>query len=302
MTVMVSAATIDRRGYLKGFALAIGGAVLFSGKAIVAKLFYRYAPDPVLLITLRMALSAPLFAVLGWWQSRGAAPMSARDRLVATGLGLIGYYLSSYLDFVGLQYISVGLERLILFLTPSFVLLITAVWLKRRIRLRQWIALAVAYAGIVVVFAHDLQLGGGRIWLGSSLVLGTAVLYAIYLIGSGELLKRIGALRLVAYMMGVSTVACFIQFALLRPLSVLAQPAPVWSLSLVNAVFCTVAPVIMTMMAVKRVAAPIVSQASMIGPVSTLFLGYWLLGEPITAWQAAGSALVIAGIAMLSRR
>lgn len=146
-----------------GLLLASAGAVLFSAKAIVAKLMYRYQVDAVMVITMRMLLAAPLFMAMGWWQSRRAEPLTVPDRWRIVGLGLIGYYLSSFLDFLGLQYITAGLERLILFLTPSFVLLITSTVFKRRITGLQWVSLALAYAGIVLVFAHDLNLGNNNV-------------------------------------------------------------------------------------------------------------------------------------------
>jgi drug/metabolite transporter (DMT)-like permease len=290
-----------RAAYLGGLALAIAGAVLFSTKAIVAKLMYRYQLDAVTVIAFRMIFSLPVFAAVALWKMRSAPPLSNADRLRIVVMGLIGYYLSSFLDFLGLQYISVGLERLILFLTPTFVLLVSAFWLRQHISRRQWLALLISYGGIVLVFLHDLQ-GGADVALGSALVLGSALAYAGYLLLSGEMVKRLGSLRLVAYAMCVSSAACIAQFFLLRPASALLQPLPVYGLSLVNGLLCTVAPVFMTMTAVERVGAGTASQAGMIGPVSTLFLGALMLGEPITAWQLAGTALVLAGIYLLSKK
>jgi drug/metabolite transporter (DMT)-like permease len=295
-----SPATAVQAGAAGGLALAIVGAVLFSTKAVVAKLLYRYHIDAVTLIAFRMLFSLPVFAAVAIWQMRSGPPLSWSDRWRLVGMGLVGYYLSSYLDFLGLQYITVGLERLILFLTPTFVLLISATVLKQHIGRLQWLALALAYAGIVLVFLHDLR-GGGDVVLGSLLVLGSAAAYAIYLLASGEMVRRIGALRLVAYAMCVSSAACLLQFFLLRPVGMLVQPAPVYWLSLVNGLLCTVAPVFMTMIAVQRVGAGIASQAGMVGPVSTLFLGAVILAEPVTAWQLAGTALVLAGIWLLSK-
>jgi len=295
-------APVTRPALIAGLSIAIGGAILFSTKAIVAKLLYRYHIDAVTLIAFRMLFSFPVFAGVAIWKMRTGPALSPTDRWRLVGLGLIGYYLSSYLDFLGLQYISVGLERLILFMTPTFVLLITALFLKRRIARTQWAALALSYCGIVLVFVHDLGAAGGAgaIATGSLLVLGSAVAYAVYLLGTGEMVKRIGSLRLVAYAMCVSSVACIAQFFILRPASLLVQPLPVYGLSLVNGLFCTIFPVFMTMAAVQRIGAPSASQAGMIGPVSTLFLGWALLGEPITAVQLGGTALVVAGIYMLS--
>lgn len=293
-------APATRPALLAGLAIAIVGAILFSTKAVVAKLLYRYHIDAVTLIAFRMLFSLPAFAGVALWKMRTEAPLAKRDRWRLLGLGLIGYYLSSYLDFLGLQYISVGLERLILFLTPTFVLLITAVGLKRRIGGAQWGALGLSYCGILLVFIHDINGGAGSIVTGSLFVLGSALSYSVYLLGTGEMVRRIGSLRLVAYAMCVSSAACIAQFFILRPASLLVQPWPVYGLSLINGIFCTILPVFMTMAAVQRIGAPAASQAGMIGPVSTLFLGWALLGEPITAVQLAGTALVLVGIYTLS--
>ncbi len=294
------ALTIARPALLAGLAIAIGGAILFSTKAIVAKLMYRYHIDAVTVIAFRMLFSVPVFAAIAVWQMRTQPALSSADRWRILGLGLVGYYLSSTLDFLGLQYISVGLERLILFLTPTFVLLFTSLILKRHIAGREWLALATSYCGIVLVFAHDLNSGMANVVAGSLLVLGSAIAYAIYLLQSGELVRRIGSARLVSYAMCVASAACIAQFFILRPAHLLVQPAPVYWLSLVNGIFCTIFPVFMTMVAVNRIGAATASQAGMLGPVSTLFLGALVLGEPITAIQLAGTALVLAGIYLLS--
>ncbi|MFL6710895.1 MAG: DMT family transporter [Massilia sp.] len=289
-------------GLASGLAIAVVGAILFSTKAVVAKLLYRYHIDAVTLIAFRMLFSLPVFAAVAIWKMRTGPALSNADRWRLIGLGLVGYYLSSFLDFLGLQYISVGLERLILFLTPTFVLLVTALLWKRPIGRAQWLALALSYCGIVLVFVHDLAGGAGSTVIGAAFVLGSAISYAIYLLFTGEMVQRIGSLRLVAYAMCVSSAACIGQFFLLRPASLLIQPAPVYWLSLVNGVFCTILPVFMTMVAVQRIGAATASQAGMIGPVSTLFLGALILGEPITVIQLAGTALVIGGIYMLSKK
>ena len=301
-TAAAASPPIARPALVGGLAIAIAGAVLFSTKAIVAKLLYRYQLDAVTVIAFRMLFSLPVFAAVALWKMRTEAPLSVADRWRLVGLGLVGYYVSSFLDFLGLQYISVGLERLILFLTPTFVLLITAVFLKRRISRYEWMALALSYCGIVLVFVHDLGGGKGDAVTGALFVFGSAVCYAIYLLGSGELVRRIGSLRLVSYAMCVSSAACILQFFVLRPAALLIQPPQVYGLSLVNGVFCTILPVFMTMIAVQRIGASTASQAGMIGPVSTLFLGALVLGEPITAVQLGGTGLVFAGIYLLSKK
>lgn len=292
-----------RTPYLSGLLLALAGSVFFSAKAIVAKLLYRHGLDAVSLIALRMLLSMPVFLAVAAWTWRREPRLSAGDLARIAGLGLIGYYASSMLDFLGLQYISAGLERLLLFLTPSFVLLIGLVALKRAVTPRQWLSLVVAYAGVVLVFWHDLHFGGDHTLLGATLVLGAAAVYAVYLLLSGELLRRVGSVRLVALAMSFSSLACLMQYGLLRPFgSLFEQSSSVWSLSLLNAGLCTVLPVFMTMIAVARIGAGPASLAGMIGPVSTLFLAFWLLGEPITGLQLTGTTLVLGGMLLLSSR
>ena len=284
-----------------GLALAVFGAIAFSGKSIIIKLAYRYGVDAVTLIMYRMLLALPLFVTMAWWAGRGKSPLSRRDLLGLVLLGISGYYLSSYLDFLGLQYISASLERLILYLSPTMVMLLGLLLYKRAISRVQALGMAVSYAGIVLVFAHEIVLQGRDAVLGAGLVFASALLYAIYLVYSGELVQRLGSLRLVGWATTVACVCCIVQFALLRPLSAALVPVEVLGLSLINALVCTVAPVLMIMMAVERVGPGATSQAGMVGPIATLLMGVWILGEALTLWVVAGAALVIAGIYIFSR-
>jgi drug/metabolite transporter (DMT)-like permease len=292
----------QRRRFLVGLIMALVGAVLFSGKAIVVKLLYRHQVDAMTVLAFRMLFSLPAFAIIALAQMRRQPPLAVADRWRMVQLGLLGYYLSSYLDFIGLAYISAGLERLILFLTPSFVLLMSVFLLKKRVSTVEWLALAICYGGTILVFIHDVRLGGANVLVGGAFVLGSALSYAMYMLFSGELVQRVGTLRLVSYVMCVSALASIAQFLLLRSPSLLLQPAEVYGLSVINAVFCTVLPVFLTMMAIARVGAPVASLAGMAGPVSTLFLAAWLLQEPIAAIQLVGTTLVLAGIYLLSRK
>lgn len=284
--------------------MALIGAVLFSGKAIVVKLLYRYQVDAMTVLAFRMLFSLPAFGLIALRQMRREAPLAMADRWRIIQLGLLGYYLSSYLDFIGLAYISAGLERLILFLTPSFVLLMSVFLLKKRVSRTEWLALGICYGGTVLVFLHDARSGGANVLVGGAFVLGSALSYAMYLLFSGELVQRVGTLRLVSYVMCVSALASVLQFLLLRSPALLVQPQPlaVYGLSVINAVFCTVLPVFLTMMAIASVGAPVASLAGMAGPVSTLFLAAWLLQEPVAGIQLAGTGLVLAGIYLLSRK
>ncbi|AZY49495.1 DMT family transporter [Bordetella avium] len=298
-----------QRQIMAGYFLAGLGAILFSAKAVVVKFTYRYGIDAVTLIAFRMLFAMPFFAAVAWWQMRRVkrgdiAALTVTQRWQIGVLGLLGYYLSSLLDFVGLQYVSASLERLILFLSPSLVVLLSAWWLKRAVTRRQAWAMVLSYLGVVLVFAHDLSdaRAGSDVIRGSLFVFGSALSYSVYLICSGELVKRVGATRLVAYAMLVSCVACVIQFFVVHPPSVLLQPAGVYGYSLVHATLNTVLPVFMMMWAVALIGAPTASLLGMLGPVSVLFLAAWLLAEPITVWQLAGTALVLAGVVVLTGR
>ena len=284
-----------------GLALATAGSIAFSGKAIIVKLAYRYGVDAVTLIMYRMLFALPLFVVLAWWAGRGRPALTKRDWLVVSGLGFSGYYLASFLDFAGLAYITASLERLILYLNPTLVLAIGALFLKRRVTQRQMIALAVSYCGVLLVFGHEVSFQGGDAALGAGLVFASAVSYAVYLVASGEEVGRLGALRLTGLATSVACLFCIAQFLLLRPLTALAvAPEVIW-LSVLNATLCTFAPVVMVMMAIERVGASIAAQTGMIGPLSTILMGVVILGEPFTAWILAGTVLVLSGIWLLTK-
>ncbi len=292
----------QRNLFVTGLALAIVGSALFSGKAIVVKLAYRYGVDATTLIALRMLFSAPFFVAVYLWKAGAAAPLARADHARLVLIGLLGYYGASMLSFLGLMYVSAALERLILYLNPTLVLLLSALFLGRRIRRVELAALALAYGGLVLAFAHDLRVADrGGVLIGSALVFGSALSYASYLVIAGEMVRRIGAIRLTAYASMVSTVAVLLQFALLNPLASLIQPMPVYWLSFVNGLFCTVLPMFATMMAVERIGAGSASVAAMIGPVVTIALGAAFLGEPVSGVQLAGTALVLAGVFVLSR-
>ena len=212
-------------GRWAGPLLAMAGAVAFSGKAIIVKLAYRYGVDAVTLIMLRMVVALPFFVLMCWWAGRGRAPLPWRDRWIAAALGFCGYYLSSFLDFLGLQHITASLERLILYLTPSVVLLLSWALYGRRASGRQWAAMALAYFGLVLVFGHELTLDGPRVALGAGLVVASMLSYACYLLYSGEVVQRIGAMRLTGWASAVACVLCLLQFSLLRPLDAIRAGA-----------------------------------------------------------------------------
>lgn len=288
--------------YLTAFILASLGAILFAAKAIVVKFSYQYGATADVVLTLRMVFSLPIFWFAVWWNQRltAPAPLVRHDVVKVCAIGLLGYFLSSYLDFLGLHYISAGLERVILYLTPAIVLVLSKFFLKKTIDRRQYWAMVVAYVGIVMVFLHDIQLNGhGAVVLGSVLVFLAAVVYSIYLIFAGELVGRVGSIRLVALASASATLAACIQSLVLGPSALLVQQPEVYSLALVNALFCTFMPMLFIMMAVNRIGSSLTAQAGTIGPVGTAFLGWYFLNEPVSPLQLAGIAVVLVGIAIL---
>ena len=282
--------------------MALAGSIAFSGKAIIVKLAYRFGVDAVTLIMLRMLFALPIFVAMAWWAGRGKPALSRGDWLGVVGLGFTGYYLSSFLDFAGLQYISASLERLIQYLAPTLVLVLGWFLYRKAIRPIHVLGMALSYSGALVVFGHEVQLAGGQAALGTLLVFASTVTYALYLVYSGQLVQRLGSLRLVGLATSVACLCCLLQFVLLRPLSVAFELAPqvIW-LSVLNATLCTALPVLLVMMGIERIGAPLAAQAGMVGPISTILMGVVILGEPFTAWVAAGTVLVIAGIFVFSR-
>ncbi len=277
------------------------GAVAFSGKAIIVKLAYRHGVDPVTLIMLRMLFALPIFLIMAWWASRGKPPLTRKDWLGVVGLGFTGYYLSSFLDFAGLQYISASLERLILYPNPTLVLLLSWLFYRQRISLRQLLGMAISYAGVVLVFGHEITAQGSHAAWGALLVFLSASTYALYLVYSGEMVRRLGAIRLVGLASTVACLCCILQFVLLRPLTLEHVAPEVMWLSLINATVCTVVPVLLVMMAIERIGASMTAQTGMVGPISTILMGVVILGEPFTVWVAAGTVLVLVGIYVFTR-
>jgi drug/metabolite transporter (DMT)-like permease len=293
------------RPALSGLLLAAAGAIAFSGKAIIVKLSYTYGVDAVTVIMYRMLFALPFFIAMGLWAERQAIarenPLTRRDVIDIVGLGFVGYYLSSYLDFLGLQYITASLERLILYLNPTLVVLLGWAIYKKPIHPIRMLAMAISYSGVMLVFSHELSFAGADVALGSSLVFGSAVSYAVYLLYSGQLVQRIGSLRLVGWATSVACVCCIAQFVMLRPLSAAVVPVDVLWLGVLNAVACTVAPVLMVMMAIERIGAALAAQTGMIGPMSTIAMGVWLLDAPLNAWIGAGTLLVLGGVFIVSK-
>lgn len=288
-----------------GLLFAVLGAVGFSFKAILVKLAYRHGVDAETLLALRMALSLPFFIVLGVFaERRSTRPMEGGDWLWMLGLGFFGYYLASYFDFLGLKYITAGLERLILFLYPTIVIVLSAVFLGKPITQRTLAALLMCYLGVGFAVGHDLRVVGDtrEVLIGSALVFGSALSYALYLMGNGVVVGRLGSMRVTAFATSVACILCIAQFLVLRPVSALVQPWQVYGLSLAMAWFATVAPVWLVSEAIRRMGAGSVSLTGSLGPVITIGLGWILLDEVVGVAQIVGATMVIGGVLVMAKR
>lgn len=238
-----------------GIALALAGVVSFSFRPILIKLAYAYVTDPVTLLALRMVFSLPFFVAAALWLQRDSAvkpePLTRRDLWTVMFLGFLGYYLASFLDFLGLQYISAGVGRLMLFLYPTITVLLSALFLGKRVSAREVVALIVSYAGLALVLSRAFGGDNRNLLLGALLVFGSAVSYAVYLVTSSQVVRRIGSIRFTAYATSVASLLCIAQFLLLRPLSALDLPPQVYGLAAAMGVLCTVLPVFMTSEALR---------------------------------------------------
>ena len=305
MSAPASSLRTQSRIDVVGAAYVLIAAIGFSAKAIFIKLAYANAAvtgiavAPITLLFMRMGISLPFFLGIAYWSSRGAAPLTRRDWGALVVVGLMGYYGASLFDFWGLQYISAALERLILFLNPTIVVLLSALFLGYRIVRRDVAALALSYAGIALVFVHDLVTTENSVLFGSVLVLISALLYAGYLVGAGQMVKRIGAVRFGAYASVVSTIAILIHFAIAHNGTALRQPAQIWTLAAWIAMVSTVFPVLMMAEGMRRIGSSNAAMMSSIGPAATIFLGYLFLNEPVTWLQMGGAGLVMAGVLMI---
>jgi len=286
---------------LAGLGLAVAGVVAFSLRPVIIKLAYRYNVDPVTLIMLRMVFALPFFLGMALWSGRGVrAPISGRDLALTIGLGVTGYYAASFCDFLGLRYVSAGMGRLLLFLYPTIVVVLSALFLGKRIGLREVVALVVSYAGVALVVWSEIGTGHPNFMAGAGLVFMGAFLYSVYLVGSSRVVQRIGSMRFTAYAMTAACLCCILQFVVLRPLSALDLPLPVYGLSAVMAVVCTVLPVLMTAEALRRVGPNLVALSGAIGPVAAAVFGYLVLAEPMGWLQLAGAALTVAGVMIIT--
>lgn len=289
---------------VSGFIFTFLGAVLFSTKAVIVKKAFRDTPiDAVTLLTLRMAFSLPFFLGLAFFASgtQKGVRLSVTQWVQVFVIGIFGYYLSSLFDFIGLQYISAGLERLILFLYPTFTLLINAAVFRQKVSPIQKLAVALTYLGIGMAYVGELRIdtGNPNFYLGSFLILVCAITYAIYIVGSGKLVPVVGAARFTAYAMLSATVGVFLHAFFTGDVAVFESGKTMWVYGLALALLATVIPALLISNGMKRIGANNVAIISGIGPVSTILQAHFFLGEPVFFVQIVGTALVVVGVLLI---
>lgn len=295
--------------YGLGAALVLLGSAGFSAKAVLIRLAYRVEGHPVdslSLLTLRMVFSVPVYLFIAYRLGRRSevAPLSRRQVLTVAALGITGYYAASLLDFLGLQYVTAGVERLILFVYPTIVLVISALLFGQRIRPVQVGALLLTYAGIALAFLDDVDAGlQTNLPLGAALIFACALVYALYLVGSGRVMQRVGSGRFTSYAMLAAGGATFLSYLLTRDVTALFKmPAEIYSLSVWLALISTVLPTFLTAEGIRLIGSNNMAIVSSAGPVITIGLAYQFLGERVGIWQGLGTLLVLAGVLLISLR
>ena len=284
--------------------IAFIGALLFSTKAvIVKKAFADVHVDALTLLMIRMLFSLPFYLLTAFilWKQPDNKKMNSKEWTAVILLGLFGYYLSSLFDFIGLQYISAGLERLILFLYPSFAVLINAFVFKQKIKRNEVLALVLTYSGIAIAYYGELKIdtSNPNFVLGSFLVFLCAVTYSVYIVGSGRMIPKVGANKFTTYALLTSTTGVFVHYAISGEHQVLQSGMDLWWYGVLLAVVATVIPTYLLSAAMKKIGSNNVAIISSVGPVSTIIQAHYILGEEIFTLQVIGTILVLAGVLLL---
>ncbi|AOP33245.1 permease [Leptospira tipperaryensis] len=287
-----------------GASLILAGAVFFSAKAIFVKLIYRYDVDSITALTLRMLFAIPFFAWIAFRSRKkeNSVKLSNKDWSLIFALAFLGYYLASLFDFIGLEYISAGLERLTLFVYPTIVLVISSFLYKRKIKGIEVFAIVLTYSGIAVAFLGDIQTEGPQAAKGVLFVFASAVAYSLYLVGSESLIPKIGSVKFTSYLMLLSGLIVVIHFLITKDLSLLVQTQPVYLLGLALGVLTTVIPAYFTSEGIRMIGSGRAAIVGSVGPISTILLAWIFLGEPITSTGIAGTFLVLAGVLSIGKK
>ncbi|MBN1119277.1 MAG: EamA family transporter [Bacteroidales bacterium] len=284
------------------FAMALAGVIFFSSKAVFVKMAYKYEVDALSLLTLRLLFAFPVYlgVFIGASTKGKLSEFKGREYLKLILLGIVGYYLASLFDFSGLKYITASLERLILFIYPTMVLAISALVLKQKISTEQKIAVVITYLGVMLAFYQNSYSGGSNFWLGALLIFSSALMYAIYLVGTGNIISRFGTKLFTSFVMIVSSLACFLHFIISAKLGLFNFQIEVYLLAFAMSILCTVIPSFLISEAIRRIGAPNVAIIGSVGPISTIILATLFLGERISVFQLLGTIVVISGVLMLA--
>lgn len=290
-----------------GVVICLLGAVCFSTKAIFVKLAYRDTHiDAVSLLALRMIFSLPFFLISAGVSSSKESNVrfTTKQWLYVALIGCLGYYISSLLDFLGLQFVTAGIERLILFIYPTLVLLLNSLLFKQKIKPIQWLAVVVTYIGLSLAFFGEVDFNSTQsenfIW-GSFLIFVCAFTYAAYIVGSGKLIPIVGAIKFNSYAMSFACAGVLLHFLATSEQSLLALPTQVYIYSFLMAILSTVIPSYLITLGIKRIGSDNAAIVGSIGPVSTLILAYFFLNESIFALQIVGTSMILFGVLLISK-
>jgi drug/metabolite transporter (DMT)-like permease len=288
----------------RGVLLVAFGAIMFSAKAIVIKMAYtNFEIDDITLLTLRFGFALPFFAIIAAWRYQKGLfkGISKKDWGIIALLSMLGYYIASWFDFMGLQYITAGLERIILFIYPTLVVLFSRVFLGKAISRKAMIALGITYLGVFIIAIDPHIFEAENFIKGGSMILVSAVTYALYLVFGGEQINKYGSINFNSIAMFFSSVYVVLHFTAFSDTSITSLPSSLYGYGIVLAFFCTILPTFMVMEGIKLLGANLGSIVASIGPVSTIFLGYIFLGETFTIQELIGSALVIVGVILIGK-
>lgn len=297
--------TQPRNKYISAIFIALMGALLFSSKAVLIKAAYLFDVDKLSLLLLRMGFALPFYIFFAFNSKNSTTPQSTtkKDWIILIGLGIIGYYFASYLDLWGLQYITAGMERLILFIYPTLTTILVAIFFKRKITPTIFLSILLTYLGIVVAFWEFLfQSELTNFWLGALLIFGSALTFSFYLVGSERLIPKFGSIKFTSYSMIVSCLATILHFSLQNENDILGFQWQVYAIALCISVFCTVLPSFMMSYAIKQIGASKTAILSSVGPIWVLLFAYLALNEEFSTLQLTGTLIVIGGVWLTTQR
>ena len=292
----------SKKKFISGILIGVLGIVLFSSKAVMVKLAYQYQVDALSLLLLRMLFSFPFYVVIAIIYSRKESHyiIKKNDYAWVFFFGIVGYYLSSYFDFLGLHYIKASLERIILFLYPTIIIVLNKIFLKKPITSIQALAIFLTYIGIFIAFFGEVVISGNDTYLGGFYILLCAITYAIYLVGSGWLIPKFGVVKFTSYAMIISCFCVFIHFGLFSKIDIFSLEWQVYLLGFLIAIFATVIPSFLVSESINRISSSNFAIIAGFGPISTIILAGIFLNEVLTLLQLFGALVVIFGILLVS--